>query len=141
MCFTCEHWQDKPMKAETDIVCYKILAVGDEGELYAHFYKKAYKLNKKYRLWKMGDYKIPSKYASFGIKKEVAEGFHAFTSLQYVFHYKDPLIRMMTSYLETVIAEAIIPKGAKYYWNRINGTCVSNKIIITGIFNNDIITG
>lgn len=142
-------------KAEKDIKTFKILYARKKKFLFytygidiiSYFMKFPYELNKQYSIM---NHLVPFRSGSEYI---ICDGFHSYSSKYckvklsnndlydikvrfespdenfLILDYSSGIIRKR---YKTVIAHAIIPKGAKYAFNE-EGECVSDKIIITDI--------
>ena len=123
MCFYVKKYQRKLVATEA-ITCYKIVKDHDEyGVFISQFRNFLYKLNTLYHS-KIGVRNIKSAdINNRGYNHVINEGLHSYST------YEKAVFRMFWRY--EVICEAIIPKGAEYYYNNKREEYVSNKLILT----------
>ena len=132
-----ERQKGHPKIAKKDIVVYKVCSKIDDNKVRASYYERIYRKNALYN--STFSYTNQETYSDntegFTMHELgkplsfVAEGFHAFTSLD-----KKRLVLQIWEDDKDVVCKFIIPKGAKYYQN-IAGNIVSNQIIFKEILN------
>lgn len=104
--------KEEPMIAPTDIECYKIVDLHEDGTYYAHTQTKfVWELNKtlKSELTMEEEERYPYPY--------ITKGFHSYQTL------KDALSILHQTPVrlqEAVLVKCIIPQGSRYYNGRVN---------------------
>ena len=115
MCFNIHSKHKEAKTAKTDITCYKVLKVFLGIELESPYYEFKYVLNEK----------VFSEIHVTDLSK-ILKGLHSYSNKKMATHE-----RAEWYYPNFRVFEAVIPKGATYYYNPDAQEYVSDQIIIT----------
>ena len=108
MCLVIKSRQE-PMIAPTDIECYKIVNLYEDGTYHSHF--------KTDFVWEFGKTMDSKLHVDIVSHSHVNEGFHSYQTLK---DAKIALSQAIVRFAKVALAKCIIPKGSLYFDGKIN---------------------